>query len=282
MVDVRAGVVEPITDTDVAAVAKFLRKTMSPTLSETDWIRSMTPQWSAEQPNHGYLTRDGGQIVGAYLALYSQRVIGGRQRHICNLGTWCVAEGHRAAGLGLLRALLRQRGYAFSDLSPIPSVVALNTRLGFGLLDTETAVVLNLPARSGDVRIVDTPSNIEAILREPDLTVYRDHACCVARHIVIAQGDECCHVMFRRRRYKRLPSAELIHIGNRDLFERCAPQFYSHLLTRHHIPVTLVETRLAAVTAARSVRVPGPVRMYLGDGVQPACVDYLYSELAWL
>ena len=140
MPDVRSVEVKPITDADMQAVAEFLHRDMGSAVSTADWHRAMTPSWDVEQPNHGYLLRENGRVVGAYLALYSERMIDGRPRRICNLGVWCVADEHRATGLRLLRSLLRQRGYTFTDLTPNPTVVALNNRLGFASLDTATGI----------------------------------------------------------------------------------------------------------------------------------------------
>ena len=276
--------VEPITDSDVRTVAEFLHREMSSALSESDWHRAMTAPWDAEQPNHGYLLRENGRVVGAYLALYSERMIDGRLRRICNLGTWCVADEHRATGLRLLRSLLRQRGYSFTDLSPNSNVVALNTRLGFDRLDTETAVVANVPwpVRSRGVRVVDTADEMDGLLRGNDQLIYRDHIATAAHHVVLARGDQSCHVMYRRNRYKRLRVATIMYVGNPDLFRDCAPHFYRYLLLRRGIPATLVELRLVEHRWGRSVLVSGPVRMYLSDDLEAAQIDYLYSELTCL
>src|ERR1044071_1303419 len=136
MPDARSVEVKPITDADIRAVAEFLRNDMRSGVPAADWQRAMTPPWDVEQPNHGYLMRENGRVVGAYLALYSERMIDGLPRRICNLGTWCVKDEHRASGLRLQRSLLRQRGYTFTDLTPNHTVVALNSRLGFAPLDT--------------------------------------------------------------------------------------------------------------------------------------------------
>ena len=284
MLDVRAVEVKPITDADIRTVAEFLHLEMSAALSAADWHRAMTPPWDVEQPNHGYFLHENGRVVGAYLALYSERMIDGRPRRICNLGTWCVADEHRATGLRLLRSLLRQRGYSFTDLSPIPNVVALNTRLGFAQLDTKTALVTNIPwpVRSRGVRVVDTPNEIDGLLRGRDQTIYRDHAATPVHHVVLARGDQSCHVMFRRNRYKRLPVATILYVGNPDLFRDCAPHLYRYLLLRRGIPATLVEVRLVGHRQARSVMVPGRPKMYLSEDLEPAQIDYLYSEMTCL
>jgi hypothetical protein len=244
---VRDVEVNPITDADVRAVAEFLHREMGSEISVADWHRAMTPRWDVEQPNHGYLLRTNGHVVGAYLALYSERVIDGRPHRICNLGAWCVADEHRTTGLRMLRSLLRQREYTFTDLTPNGNVVALNTRLGFAPLDTTTVLVPNLPwpMRSSGVRVVDTPTDIDEMLSERDQTIYRDHAATAVKHVVVAKGDRNCYVMFRRERRKRLPLfAFILYVGERDLFRDCESHFYRYLLLRHGIAATLAEVRV--------------------------------------
>lgn len=287
MAVVRAVEVEPITDADIRAVGDFLGREMASRVTAADWRRAMSPPWNVEQPNHGYLLRDNERVVGAYLAFYSERVIDGRLRRICNLGTWCVVDEHRASGLRMMRSLLRQPGYTFTDLSPSGPVVALNSRFGFASLDTTTALVPNMPwpVRSKGVRIVDSPTEIDGLLSGRDHTIYRDHAATTAHHVVLAKGGRRCYVMFRRYwdRHKRLPLvASILYVGDPDLFRDCAPHFYRYLLLRRGIPATLAEVRIVGHGPARSVMVPGRPKMYLSDHLEPAQIDDLYSELTCL
>jgi hypothetical protein len=284
MSDVRSVEVKPITDADIQAVGEFLHRDMGSGVSAADWHRAMTPPWDVEQPNHGYLLRENGRVVGACLALYSERMIDGRPRRICNLGVWCVTDEHRATGLRLVRSLLRQRGYTFTDLTPNPTVVALNSRLGFASLDTARAIVPNLPwpARSRGVRVVDTPNEIDGLLSGRDQKIYRDHAATLAHHVVLAKGDRSCYVIFRRDsgRFQRLRMfASILYVSDPDLFRDCAPHFYRYLLLRRGIPVTLAEVRVVRHRLPRSVMVAGPSKMYLSEDLQPEQIDYLYSEL---
>jgi hypothetical protein len=282
--------VKPITDADVRTVAEFLHAEflnlgVTRTRPVTDWVRAMNPPWAAEQPNHGYLLRENGRVVGVHLALYSERVIDDHVRRICNLGVWCVAEPYRASGMRLLRSLLRQKGYTFTDLTPNPNVATLNTRLGFAALDTTTTLVPNLPTplRARGVRVIDTTDEIDRVLTGQDQQIHRDHATTAARHVVLTDGDESCYVMYRRERYKHLwLLATVLHVGDTGLFTRWAPHFYRYLLLRQRILATLVEVRVAGQRPFRSVPVQGRSRMYFSDDIDAAEIDYLYSELTCL
>jgi hypothetical protein len=282
MTDLRTSDIAPITDSDTWAVAEFMHFGMGGRAPAADWRRLMTAPWDVEQPNHGFLLRENGRVVGAYLAMYSERIIGGTPRRICNLGAWCVAEDHRANGLRLLRSLLRQREYTFTDLTPSQTVVALNTRLGFTLLDTSTALVPNTPwpVRSKGVRVVDSPNEIDGLLSGPDQAIYRDHAATSVHHVVLVKGDQCCYVMFRRDRRMHLPLfASILYVGNPDLFRDCAPHLFRYLLLRHGMVGTLAEIRVVGHRPTRSVMIPSWPKMFLSEDLEAAQIDYLYSEL---
>ncbi|CUR57023.1 conserved hypothetical protein [metagenome] len=273
----------PITGADVGDVADFLHQHLNSRLSAAQWARSAVPPWSVDAPNHGFLLRQGGAVVGTYLAFYSEREVDGQPRRICNLAAWCVLDEHRAHGVRLARAMLRQRGYEFVDLSPSGNVVRLNERLGFHSLDTSTALVPNLPlpSRRG-VRVLTAPAQIEAALSDRDLQVYRDHrSAAAALHFVVRVGEESCYVIARRERRKGLPLfASLLHVSDPAVLARAGHAPYRHLLLRHRALVTLAEGRVAGrpPRLSRQQAAPRP-RMFRGDGLSPRSVDYLYSEL---
>lgn len=284
MVDASVGVdLAPITDEDVGAVAAFLHQHLNSRLTAAEWERCAVPPWSVEAPQHGFLLRQGDAVVGAYLAFYSERTVEGARRRICNLAAWCVLDEHRSHGVRLVRAILRQRGYDFVDLSPSGRVVDLNSRLGFSFLDTETALVPNLPlpSRPG-VRVISRPDAIEQVLTGRDLEVYRDHRGAVAAlHFVVRVDGDTCYVVARRDRRKGLPVfASLLHVSDPEVLARAGHAPYRHLLVRHRALITLAERRVAGAVPrlSRRQRSPRP-KMYRGSDATPASIDYLYSEL---
>ena len=116
----------PIADADVAPVAEFLHAELNSNVSARAWARAMNVPWKVDAPNHGFALVGDGRVVGAYLALYSERTIDGRAERFCNLGAWCVAPEYRFHSVKLLKALLAQEGYHFTDMSP--SRIATMTR----------------------------------------------------------------------------------------------------------------------------------------------------------
>jgi hypothetical protein len=277
--------VRPIGADDIGAVAEFLHAHQSDRVSVTSWEAVMSPPWDTVQPNHGFVLDDAGEVVGAHLALYSERLIHGRLEAICNLGAWCVLPSHRHHGLRLLRALLRQRGYHFTDLSPSGNVVPLNLRLGFTQLDTATALTPNVPwpPRSRGVRLVTRPEEIPHHLSERDLQIHQDHArAAAANHLVVVRGDKTCYVVFRRDRRKGMPLfASFIYVSDPSVFRVLGGHVRRHLLLRHRIPFTLSELRIVGSRPRVSTMLSSPrSKMYRSPTLGAGDIDYLYSELA--
>ena len=265
-------------------VAEFLCAHLNARITPAAWAAAMTPPWTVDQPNHGFILRVGEHVVGAYLAFYSEREIEGRPTRFCNMAAWCVLEEYRSHGLRLLRALLAQKGYHFTDFSPSGSVIPLNTRLKFSHLDVATALILNVPwpLWSRQVLVISEPQEIERTLRGRDLDIYRDHARAgAARHVVAIKGGEACYVMFRRDRRKKLPLfASILYVGNKALFRSTAKHIFRHLLVRHGILATLAELRVVGDRPKPSIMLKSPrPKMYRSGDLRPDHVDYLYSEL---
>jgi hypothetical protein len=278
-VDVRA-----ITDGDVPAVAEFLHAHLNGRVPAAAWARALDAPWDAEWPNAGFMLLEGDTVVGAHLAFYSQRTIDGRVERFCNLGAWCVLPDHRFHALRLLKALLAQDGYHFTDLSPSGNVVGLNVKLGFRFLDTTTALVPNVPwpSRPGRDTISSDPALIERALTGRDAELYRDHtASAAARHLVLIRDGEHCYVIFRKDRRKGLPLfATVLRVGNPELFGRMAGPFARHLLLRHGVAATLLERAVVEQRPRLSFEVASPRRkMFKSASLEPAQIDYLYSEL---
>lgn len=276
--------IRPIMDDDITQVAQFLHAELNSRIAASTWAAAIQPPWHATSPNHGYMLVSGERVLGVYLAFYSQRHVDGQTEKFCNLAAWCVVDECRSHGLRLLRAMLAQEGYTFTDLSPSGNVVPLNQRLNFLHLDTATALVANLPWPGWltGTQIISDPASIEASLAGPDLEIYRDHAGAVAaHHLVVRRGQQHCYVMFRRDRRKNVPLfASILYVGSPALFRKVAPHVYSYFLTRFGILATLAEKRVVRYQPRFSIplRSPRP-RMFRSSRLEPGQVDYLYSEL---
>jgi hypothetical protein len=279
----------PIMPADAQRVGRFLNLNLNEKVPAAAWAAAVEVPWQVEQPNAGFMLVDGGEIVGVHLAFYADREIDGRLERFCNLGAWCVLEEHRFHSLRLLKALLAQEGYHFTDLSPSGNVIKLNERLHFKTLDTSAAIVPNLPWPSLPRRTVvsSDPAVLERSLAGHSLELYRDHRrAAAARHVVLKRGDEWCYVVFRRDRRKGLPLfASILHVSDPELFRRLSGPFFRHLLLRHGVLATLAEYRVVGHRPRLGRELGNPRRkMFQSDSLEPAQIDYFYSELvcvAW-
>lgn len=279
--------VRPIGADDQGAVGEFLHRHLNERVAPESWARAMDVPWAVDQPNAGFMLLDGDRIVGAHLAYYSQREIDGRRERFCNLGAWCVLPDHRFHALRLLRALLAQEGYHFTDLSPSGNVIGLNERLGFQHLESATALSPNLPwpRLPGGARVIADPQRIERLLTGRDLEIYRDHVGAAAAHqVVLVRGDRHCHVIFRKDRRKGLPLfASLLHVSDPETLRTARQALSRHVLLRHGIPALLAEDRVARHRPRLALRLRKPRRkMFRSRALDAAQIDNLYSELVCL
>ena len=273
----------PIGSADVEAVARFLHLNLNARLPEGVWAAAMVAPWAGDKPNYGFMLVLGDEVVGANLAFYSQREIDGQTEKFCNLGALCVREDLRAHAFRLVRAILKQRGYHFTDFSPSGNVIEVDRRLGFRDLDTATALSLNLrpPSRGGD-RVLDDLTQIEQLLRGPARAVFVDHReTLAARHLLVVRGEEQCYIVFRMDRRKRMRLfASVLYVSDKDLYRVFADTIARYLLRRHRAVATLAELRVIGERPKFGRMLSKPrVRMLKSDRLGDADVDYLYSEL---
>lgn len=281
-------VVRPIRAEDAVPVADFLHRHLNPQVSAAAWARVILPPWEDGQaPNRGFQLVADDRVVGANLAVYSTRQTPQGSVRVCNLAALCVEEEHRGQALRLVRAVMKQPGYEFTDLSPSGAVVALNERLGFRRLDTTTSLVVNVPRPpQKGVQVTGDPRMLADVLQGRAADVFRDHVDApAARHLVVRRDGGQAYLMFRRSTRRRLPwfAAPLYVGGDRDLLREAWPTVASHLLTQHRLPATLAEQRVLGFRPAGGValRHPRP-KMAKTTRLDPEQVDYLYSELTLL
>jgi hypothetical protein len=271
----------PIMDEDVAAVADFLHANLN---DQVPWdLACSSVPWKGESPNHGFMLRDGQRVVGALLALYSDRLVAGRVERFCNMGSWCVLTDYRSRSISLLKALLAQEGYHFTVLTADVGPQEILAWSGFRFLDTSAALIPNLPWPTllSRTRVSGDPDVIERTLAGKVLELYHDHAqALAAHHLVLISGQDSCYVMYRESSYREKPVALILHVSNPDLFHRALIPLTSHLLVRHRLVATLAELQIIERKPLLAFTVNNWPKMFRSASLEPGQIDYLYSELA--
>src|SRR5690606_13971319 len=146
---------------------------------------------------------------------YAERRIRGQVEKVCNITSWCVLDQYRQQSMRLALAVLNQKGYHFTEFSPTKVVAGTLQFFKFGPLDERQLVVVNTPWPGlAPVRMLHDSVRIEAELQGEALSIYRDHARYPwLRHLLVGRGGRWCHVIYKRRVFKRLPAAAVLYMS---------------------------------------------------------------------
>ena len=271
--------IEALTPAALPEFAAFLSQHLDSSRTPSQWVEGLSPTWMRDAPNHGFVVRDAGRIVGGIGALYAKRPIAGRPERFCNITSWCVLDSHRQHSMRLAMAVVSQKGYHFTDFSPTKTVSGTLQFLKFKPLDDRQLVVLNLPGWSPGVRLSTQPPQEAAALPAALHQAYEDHRVHPwLHHAFLHDGAAACHVIYKRRRFKGLPAAAVLHASDPALLRRGWRRLGAHLLARGLI-CTLVDWRLLGMapwpSRVRSGFVP---KVFLSETLDAAAIDCLYSE----
>ncbi|MCT9818988.1 hypothetical protein N3K63_01670 [Microbacterium sp. W1N] len=278
----------PISAAEVTEVAAFLHSRLNSRVAASAWRAVLQPPWGADPPNSGFLLRNEGRIVGAYAAVYADRDDVREGLRTCNLAAFVVEEEHRAHSLRLVRAVLAQPGFVFTDLSPSGNVPAMNDRLGFTRFDVRTRLVVNGGGGRRPRAVVVTGDDVRDVLSATDRRLFDDHrGASAAHHLAVVDDEGYAYLVYRRDRRKRLPvfATPLYVGGEAGVLERNWAAVSRRLLSTGHL-ATLAEPRVLGFAprgAGLWVRHPRPRMLKAktpGDELER--LDYLYSELALL
>jgi hypothetical protein len=128
--------VRPAHEGDIDAVIPLLRTGFGSHWPPETWRRLFEYPRVESQPNLGFVLESGDQLVGFLGAIYSERLVGGRLERFCNLSSWYTIPQFRNFSLKLLMAVLAQRGYTFTNLTPSEQVVQVLKAYGFRPLES--------------------------------------------------------------------------------------------------------------------------------------------------
>jgi hypothetical protein len=268
-------------------VGEFLNRNLNKRIPPQAWVRSLQHPWSETRPNFGVQLRDGARLVGVFCAIYSDQTIDGRVERFCNPHSWCVLETHRRHGIGLVLALLKQTGYHFTMLTPNPKVAEIFRGLRFRDLATAMVIFPNRPSIAAYLpgRFIETdPQRIAGRLSgaaRRDFELHRDIPW--LRFLAVGRNSQCCLVVYKRDRWKRLPCARVIHVSDAHVLDSNLQLLCHGLLLRSGLLVTKVESRFLLREpriAYRTQRTQG--KLFLSRTLQDGQIRDLYSELASL
>lgn len=272
-------VIEPIGAADLPEVAVFLHEHLARDRSVADWQAALATHWGGPRPNHGFMLKDEGRIVGTICAYYATRRIGGRELGVCNITSWCVLDSHRKLSMKLAMAVTQQPGWDYTDFSPTSVVGGVLRFLKFRPLPEAQAVVFSVPGAGGGARVLTSEADIRAALSGDALQAWEDHRRFPwLRHVLIGRPGAWCHVIYKRREFKRLPSAQLLHVSDPAVLQASLGRWNLHMLAQG-IATSHIECRWLPQRPWHSkVRTGFNAKVFLSQTLTEPEVDYLYSE----
>lgn len=272
--------IEPVTGSTLLEFGQFLHTHLQASRSPESWVSGLQNQWAVQPPNYGFVLRDGGAIVGGIGAYYADRVVHGRTERFCNITSWCVLDAYRQQSMRLAMAVIGQPGYHFTDFSPTKVVGSTLKFFKFKELDARVAVILNLPGGLlGGVQLLHRLEDMRTVLAKDAMAMVDTHAAFPwLKQVLVGTPGHWCHVIYKRRVFKGLPAATVLHVSDGELFYQYFGRLSGHLLCRGMVS-THVECRaLRHVPWPFAVRTGFNPKLYLSPTLKDSDIDYLYSE----
>ena len=271
---------EAVTAQTLPEFAAFLHTHLAPDRSAEQWTAGLRTDWLPGQPNHGFVLREQGAIVGGIGAYYALRKIDGQLIKTCNITSWCVLDSHRQQSMRLAMAVIAQPGFHFTDFSPTKVVGASLKFLKFKALDERQVVSLNLPWPGiGALATVWRHEAISACLSGEALKIYQDHHRFPwLQHLLVGAPGAWCHVIYKQRPFKRLPAAEILYASDPAVLNAGWRPLSRHLLARGMVSTHVDYRTLGRLPWPSAMRSGFNAKVYLSDSLRDDQIDYLYSE----
>ena len=273
------------TPADLGPVAAFLARTLGGAGGPPHYRRMFEYAWHTDRPNIGALIEDGDKIGGFLGALYSQRVIGGKPRAICNLSSWAVDEPYRRSSLAMLKCVLDQRGHTFTTFSASPQVAEIlgvlkfQTASSHKLLFTPAAALVRRPP----VEVVDGADRVAPRLDPDHRQILNDHRPFRCGHVLIERDNRRCYALTIKRGHPPRVFADVLYASDPQLLVDCIGAVQGALFRAHRTLLTGIDLRwverppsfAVCYTALRPVM----FRFDAPDGMTARDVCALHSEL---
>ncbi|HYM35820.1 MAG TPA: hypothetical protein VET48_10520 [Steroidobacteraceae bacterium] len=277
--------VTPITQADLSEIGNFLNTNLNRRISSQAWIDSVTHAWSAERPNFGMQMRDGTRLVGVFCAIYSDQSINGKLERFCNPHSWCVLESHRSHGINLVLALIRQRGYHFTMLTPNPKVAEIFRHFKFKDLADEIVVFYNLTLGGFGRGAIAVTDREKILSRLPPATArdYELHRSIPwLEFLAFGRANEMCLIAYKRTTFKKMPCANIMYISDPMLFDK-HDGAGRRALFRKGFLVSKVERRFLTRSPRLAYRFKRTqAKLFLSPTLNDSQIKDLYTELASL
>jgi hypothetical protein len=262
-------------------------------IEKEKWRTIFNYRWESDEGYVGYALVDDRKVVGFNGAIFSQRIIDGREVRFCNLTSWIVKEQYRSESMRLVFPFLSLKGYTLTNLTMNERAWEVTKRLGFKNLDTNIRLLFPVPGLSAFGKedppaIVSDQSRIAEILDPVNLRIFRDHLQYNCGHLVIQDKYGYSYILYTGKSYKKyncsVPYAHIQYISDRSVFLKHIDRIKPYVLkTRKYLFLAvderLIGNRPIPYSKVYKLKIP---RMYRSEILTGEQVDNLYSELVVL
>jgi hypothetical protein len=249
-------------------------------LKDEDWQRLFNPRWLGNRGTCGLILLANNRPVGFIHSLFSQRIINGKPRAFCNLGSWIVEPDYRSKSMSLFFPLMKMTDITFTSISANPRFSPILEGFGFKSLEDTLHFLPPLPSLSRRAKVSWSFSDIEKTLVGEPKRIFTDHEFLSCEHILLNTPKGPCYLIFNRTRKKRLPMAYLNYISDLDPFLKYIVPASAKICAALRVAALIIGSH-----SLKDHRLPGSIKTprlfklwYRSKDLSPFDVDTLYSE----
>lgn len=268
------------------ALLDGLLRPLNPRLPEATWRRLFTPQWGVTDRSVGMQLMDDARPVGFASFIHAQLPLpDGTVAPLCNISTWVTEPAFGAQAMALVMPVLALRDVTITNLTPIPSVHGIFSKLGFRTLEDHLVYLRPAPfmrdpwGRTAVSRGLDA---VVAQLPEWERAIARAHGSQV-EHLCLTDGrGRHCYVMYQIVRRRRLRTARVLWITPGTMPDASLALRRALFRAAGAVLVELEGRHAGGRPPASFVQQLAVPRLYRSPRLEPADVPSAYSELVVL
>jgi hypothetical protein len=223
--------------------------------------------------------------VGLILTIATERCRAGPDpgRNVINLSSLYIETEHRWRTPLMLRQAASDPRYAYTSLTPIPSVAKLLASIGFvpanaGVAITSIVLTALAPGSRGSVHGIDAlPPAVTAALGPERLQLMQRHAALGCVVVAAPSGGGWQPLILKPRRLRGMPALRLVYCEALGAAHRILPAL-CRLLLRRGWAFLIMEQLLDGPPSPGYVRRGAGITYIKGPGIVDA-IDHAGSEL---
>lgn len=276
----------PVTPESFPALRATLLEPLNPRLAPETWQRLFTPQWDVSDRSVGTQLLDDARPVGFASFIHAKLPRpDGTDAPLCNISTWVTEPAYGAQALSLVMPVLALRDVTITNLTPIPSVHGIFTKLGFRQLEDRLVYLRPAPFTPSPWprgRVLTRLAEILPQLPEWERRIAAAHGERVQHLWLEGPAGRHCYAMYQIVRRRRLRTARIVFVTPAAMPDASLALRRALLRAAGTILVELEGRHAGGSPPASFVQMLPVPRLYRSPTLEPQDVPSAYSELVVL